>query len=413
MFEEAPLLVEDDAGVRALAQRLQNATAIGVDTEADSMYHYQEKVCLVQFTDHLGDIIVDPLRARDLSPLKPIFANPNIVKIFHGADYDVVSLRRDHGLIPNNLFDTLIAAQFLGFERLGLADLIDMFFGISLDKQHQRHDWSRRPLEQEHIDYARGDTHWLLALREILIRRLKAAGRLPHHREECKLLESRQWQRKAFDPNGWTRIKGSSGLDEPGKNILRRLYLYRDDQARKLDRPSYKVMGDPLLVDIAQRKPRSENELSNTFPSMRAMRRRHEVSIIDCVLDGLDDDTPAYLEPEPPDTSDDDAGPARLAGRAAERVFEELKAWRNDLVTSSARHSSFSVASNSTLKQIARSRPFTLAELRAVPEVRAWQVRDHGEAILDVLDRASPRGSMPAKAPKARPAKGRSRSRRD
>ena len=400
MFDAPPLLVEDAAGVRALAERLGRATVIGVDTEADSMYHYQEKVCLIQFTDGEGDIILDPLRAGSLAALKPVFANPKIVKVFHGADYDVVSLKRDHGLQPRNLFDTLIAAQFLGLERLGLADLVDMFFGITLDKQHQRHDWSRRPLEQEHIDYARGDTHWLPALREILLRRLRRKGRVAHQREECRLLEERKWQRRAFDPNGWVRMKGASALDDAGKNVLRRLYVYRDEQARELDRPSYKVIGDQTLVEIAERRPRTESALASMFPSMRALRRRHDEALVDCVLDGLDDPRPPVLEPEP--SEPESSTPARLSGRSAERVFEDLKAWRNQLVSSNRGHNTFSVASNGTLKQIARARPLSLEELREVPEVRAWQVHDHGAAILEVLDRSAPAGTLPAHSAKPR-----------
>jgi ribonuclease D len=173
MFDDAPLMVEDDEALVALAERLRSATVIGVDTESDSMYHYKEKVCLVQITDAHGDIIVDPLTIDDMSPLEPIFADPSVVKIFHGADYDIVSLKRDFGYQTNNLFDTLVAAQFLGLQGLGLADLIGRFFGIPIDKKFQRHDWSRRPLHPEHLDYARGDTHWLLALREILLRRLE------------------------------------------------------------------------------------------------------------------------------------------------------------------------------------------------------------------------------------------------
>jgi ribonuclease D len=406
VFEQPAWIVETDADLERLAERLSRATVLGVDTEADSMYHYQEKVCLVQFTDDLGDIIVDPLRAKRLEILRPIFADPKVVKIFHGADYDIVSLKRDFGLEPRNLFDTLVAAQFLGYQGLGLADLIRRWFGIELDKKHQRHDWSQRPLLQDHLDYARGDTHWLPALREILLRQLGRADRLRHTREECALLERRDWPRKAFDPEGWVRIKGANGLDDAGKRVLRRLYLYRDEQARELDRPVYKVIGDQQLLDIAARRPMSGRALEQLMPTMRGLRRRHEDALLDCVQDGLDDPPP----PERPEREPGDADPAermqvRLGGRAAERLFEELKTWRNRTANRKDRGTSFAVANNTILKRISVARPIDLDELATVPEIRRWQVEDFGEELLDVLERYAPVAELPAhaRAPRATP----------
>lgn len=393
MFEDTPLqMVETSEALAALVRRLRTCRVLGVDTESDSMYSYQEKVCLLQLTDEQGDIIIDPLRVRDLSSLAPIFADPHVVKVFHGADYDVVSLKRDFGFQFHNLFDTLIAAQFLGLNGLGLADLIDRYFGIGLDKKYQRHDWSARPLEPEHIEYARGDTHWLPALREILLHHLRKAGRVAHHREECRLLEAREWQRRGFDPHGWARIKGASALDDTGKRVLRRLYLYRNEQARELDRPPYKVIADSLLVDVAAHRPHNHHAMESLFPTMRAMRRRHEDGLLEAVALGITDPPPP-VPPRDDEEEQEPRTPGRLTGRVAERVYEALKEWRNTLVNRSARHNTFSVANNGTLKQIARARPYTLEELIEVEDVRRWQVRDHGEAILAVLDRASPRTS--------------------
>lgn len=390
MFDHTPLLmVEDDEGVRALAERLSEATVIGVDTESDSMYHYQEKVCLLQFTDAHGDIILDPLGCTDFSPLEPIFADPNIVKMFHGADYDIVCMKRDFGFQTHNLFDTLIAAQFLGLKGLGLADLIDRFFGIPIDKQYQRHDWSKRPLLKEHLDYARGDTHWLLALRTLLTRRLEKAGRLEHHLEECALVENREWAGRSFDEDGYLRIKGAGRLSDESLRILRRLYLYRDGQARKLDRPTYKVLGDQVLVDLAVKKPTTKGELDQLFPRQHGMKRRHTQGILASVSEGLEDDF-EIPTPEVPKDEPTSGPPSRLRGRAADKVQEHLKQWRNALTKKSHLYNPFSVASNSDLKEIARARPLNLEELAALPGIRSWQVRDYGETILELLEEVAP-----------------------
>jgi ribonuclease D len=394
LFDETPLvLVDTKELLQAVADRLGRARVIGVDTESDSFHHYQEKVCLLQFSDLEGDMIVDPLAVGgDLSPLAPVFANPDVIKIFHGADYDIVCLKRDYGFEIRNLFDTMIASQQLGIGRIGLADLIGEFFGIDIDKKYQRHDWASRPLWPEHIEYARGDTHWLLALREILERRLVKAGRLARVREECRILESREWEGRRFDPDGWTRMKTRGvKLDDDGRHVLRFLWRYRDEQAKQLDRPAFKVIPDEVLVEVADRRPASDAELEKLFPrSKAAMKRRHGPAFLKAVKDGLEDDVPL-----PVPGSKRPKGPRpRLAGRNADVAFEALKAWRNDLVSATPGLNPLAVASNTVLKNVAKMRPFDLAELAAVPDVRQWQVESHGETLLAVLEKAVPKDQV-------------------
>ena len=395
MFEHTPLvMVEDAKELRRVAERLSTKRVIGVDTESDSFYSYKEKVCLVQISDDEADYVIDPLAVSDLSPLAPVMADPDVVKILHGADYDVVCLKRDFGFEFRNLFDTLIAAQLLGLPRVGLADLINANFGIKLDKLYQRHDWSRRPLRTEHVEYARGDTHWLLALRSNFLRKLRRAGRIRHLREECKLIEKREWKGREFDPDGYLSIRGSEKLDDTGKRVLRRLYLYRDGEARKMNRPTFKVIPDSVLVKLAGRRPEGRDALDKAIPSKSAMKRRHAKGLVQAVRDGLEDDFPI------PDKRKKKRGGRRpknqprprLRGRAAERAMAELKAWRNELIDSGQGYTPYTTASNSVLKAIASVRPSTLDELRKVPDVRRWQVRDYGEEILAILDKVDPRG---------------------
>jgi len=392
MFEDTPLvMVEDDATLAKVAETLAKAPTIGVDTESDSFYSYQEKVCLVQISDLHTDYVIDPLSIDDMSPLAPIMADEGIVKIFHGADYDVVCMKRDYDYVFHNLFDTMIASQLLGLPRIGLADLIDQFFGLEIEKKYQRHDWSRRPLRPEHIEYARGDSHWLPALREILIRRLQRRGRLDHVTEECEILEHREWVARPFDEDGYLKVKTATSLDAKGLRILKRLYLYRDAQARKLDRPVFKVIGDQDLVKVAKTRPKDRKALDKALPGRTGMKRRHADKLIDCVKKGLQDDFPIprrderKKKPAPPK-----GPPPRLRGRAGDRAMSALKQWRNDLVRTHARLTPVSVISNSTLNQIARARPLTKEQMVAVDDVRRWQVKDFGDAILEVHDEVAP-----------------------
>jgi ribonuclease D len=387
MFADTPLImVETPEALEEMVKALSEAKTIGVDTESDSFHHYQEKVCLVQFSDLERDYILDPLSIGDISSLGPIFSNPEIVKILHGADYDIVCMGRDFDFKFHGLFDTMVAAQMLGLPGVGLADLIDRFFGHQIDKQYQRYDWAKRPLKNEHLEYARGDTHFLLALREILTRQLTKIGRLAHLEEECLLLQERQWVPKPFNPDGYLRIKGSHGLTDTSKRILRRLYLYRNEEARKMDRPAFKVMPDGILLTIARSQPKDANALDRLFSGKAPMKRKHGKSIVECVVEGLNDefDIPEIKRPVK-------TGPTpKLTGRAAERGFMALKSWRNNLCAKEKNFSPVTVASNATLKAIVHHYPESLDELRKIPEVRNWQVEEFGGVMLKILKKAVP-----------------------
>jgi len=389
--------VDTDERLAEMVKELEDATVIGVDTESDSFHHYQEKVCLIQFTDHKRDYIVDPLRVKDISAFGPIFSDPDVVKIFHGADYDIVCLNRDFGFTFKNIFDTMIAAQMAGMPKIGLADLIDRYFGIRIDKQYQRHDWARRPLKDEHIQYARGDTHFILAIRELLMLRLGKLGRLGHVAEECKLLEKREFVPREPDPHPWLKTKRSAHLTDNQKRVLKHLWNYRDEQARKSDRPQFKVLPDHVLVKASEVRPKTLDELERLFPKKSAMRRRYGKGMVEAILAGIEDDSPVpkrsrkkrkkRKKPQGP--------PRKLTGRKAERALDALKSWRNHVVKNS-RRTPVTVFNNSTLKTIAAVRPLDLDELRSIPDVRNWQVGDFGDDILEILDDVAPADQLDA-----------------
>ena len=261
------------------------------------------------------------------------------------------------------------------------------YFGLEIDKQYQRHDWAKRPLLDEHLFYARGDTHFLLAIREIMLRQLDRVGRRGHVEEECAILEQREWVGRPFDPDRYLKVKGANTLSDNSKRVLRRLYLYRNEEARKADRPPFKVLPDQVMVKAAKSMPDSLDALERLFPKKSSMRRRYGKGMVQAVIEGREDDfeiPKAKKQPKP-------KGPKpRLRGRAAERAMQGLKDWRNELISTTPGMSPVTVASNSVLKSIAQQRPTTLEELRAVPDVRNWQVKDYGERLLELLDEVAP-----------------------
>ena len=147
-------VIDTAANLEEIARSLEKEKIVAVDLEADSMFHYKEKVCLIQIATEKIFVVIDSLAIKDLSPLKPIFSNPNIKKIFHGADYDVRSLYRDFKIKINNLFDTELACRFLGIKETGLKAVLKIFFNVDIDKKYQKKDWSKRPLPKEMMAYA-------------------------------------------------------------------------------------------------------------------------------------------------------------------------------------------------------------------------------------------------------------------
>jgi ribonuclease D len=383
MYGDTPLImVEDAAALEEAVAYLVQQPVIGLDTEADSFHHYREKLCLIQISDAHRDYIIDPLQIDDLSPLKAVLENTDIVKVLHGADYDVVSIKRDTGVAVHNIFDTMISSQFLGMERIGLADLILRYFGHTLDKRYQRHDWADRPLGDDHLHYARGDTHWLVALREVLTYRLQQAGRVDALLEECTLLEDREWAGRGQAPTDFYRVKNARSLDTLGLKVLRGLWAYRDACAAELDRPAFKVLPDPILILLAAKRP---HDIDGVYDIMRrgsAMARRHAEPILTAIRAAILDETPL---PDWPKAEGRPKAERNANAPSVDRVMVLLKAWRNEVVAGRGL-SPVVVANNNLLKEIARCGPRTMEELAAVPGIRQWQLKEHGETILAAIN---------------------------
>ncbi|MCP4807173.1 MAG: ribonuclease D [Proteobacteria bacterium] len=407
-MEDTPLIIVDTADkLQEMVEALADEPVLGIDTEADSMHRYREKVCLIQLSDRTTDYIVDPLAGFPLEPLAPMMSDPDRVKIFHGADYDVVSLRRDFGWTFKNLFDTMISAQILGLPKVGLADLCKSTFGVHMDKKYQTHDWARRPLYDEHLDYARGDTHFLLALREMLLRKLKRADRMDVATEEFEALEDREWKGPTMgDPGRFLKMKGANKLDQRSLQVLRALWTYRDGKAAAADRPPYKVVPDPVLVQVATRKPKNMDDLSQVMRAKSTMYKRHGEALLKAVEAGLVDDREL---PKPFKKVKVGTKP-RYGARETDRLFTQLKAWRTGLTSGKKGLPPAMVGSNSTLKGIAGFRPHDKDELHQVIELRNWQINRYGDELLDIIQRFEQ--GLPPRQAQSAPGEGSSSRRR-
>jgi ribonuclease D len=368
-----PEVVTDQAGLKCLADLLSAESLIAFDLEADSLHHYREKVCLLQFATRSKTFIVDPLALPDVAPLGSVLAAPEIRKVLHGADYDIRSLHRDYGFEMTNLFDTMIACQFLGEKEFGLAAILRKRFGVELDKKYQKADWSRRPLSPEMLAYAAEDTRLLPELHDQLVRELAAKGRLSWVEEECRLLSGvRQTSREGEAL--FLRFKGGAKLDRRSLAVLDEILRFRDDRGRRQDLPPFRILGTETVLELALKKPMEKRDLEGLMHLPTKLAERHGDAILAAVSRAMavpENRLPAW--PSKPRPQRD----PRL-----EQRLKMLKEWRE----AKARELELEpgvMANNALLEALAGLD--AMDEWRSVPGMRAWQKEAFGPELTNLL----------------------------
>lgn len=361
--DELDALVDDLAGCRA----------IGIDTEADSLHHYTEKVCLLQLAAFGGaSWLIDPLALDDLSSLATIVADPSVLKVVHGGDNDVTSLGRDFGFTFRSMFDTSIAARLLGDTEVGLQALVRNELGVELSKGSQRDDWSKRPLTAKQEAYALADVAHLMALAARLTDRLADARRTEWAREEFAALANLAPARKQTLRDDFRRIKGSAKLSRRQQAVLRELYLWREERAAAADRPPFKIVGPEVLLAMAEQPPTTIDEVARALASYRRQSDQIEV-VFAAIQRGLElpeDELPAREQ-----------GERTTLSPASRRRMDAVRAWRDQ----QAKHSRIDpsiVMPTRVIERIAIAGPRTLTELAAIEGIRQWRVIEWGQALI-------------------------------
>ena len=245
-------IVSQAAQLESAVKAMLGSQYIVLDTESNSFHRYPEKLCLIQIATRNRVYVIDTIVLTEIISLKEVMADASIVKVVHGADYDIRCLNRHYGFRINNLYDTSIAARFVGLTRVGLAALIENLLGVTItkSKQLQRADWGQRPLSAEALDYAAADVRHVFALREVLSKRLQALGRTEWVAEECARLEEVRYAAPDLE-TAYLSIKGAWDLDERSLAILRSLFLFREAEARRQNRPPFFVMPETALIFLA------------------------------------------------------------------------------------------------------------------------------------------------------------------
>jgi len=365
--------VRTPEALAALTRSLAGCRAIGLDSESDSLYHHFEKVCLVQIATDRGEaFLVDTLALRDLTPLAPAMADPALVKVLHGADYDVTTLKRDFSFSFASIFDTMIAARLLGRTEIGLAAVARDELGVALSKSNQKDDWSHRPLTPQQETYALADVLHLVPLRGRLEARLVSAARLEWLHEECAAVAALEPAARRRNPDAYLELKGARRLTPRALAALRELVAWREGRAEATDTPAFKILGNESLVRLAELRPRDAAGLKavpGVLPRLRAqagallaaLRRAEEKP---------ESELPRVTRPPRP------VIPDAVRARA-----ERLRAWRAQRAAQLGVEVSV-VLPQRLIDRLAEARPRDEAELSAVEGLRRWRAAAFGADLL-------------------------------
>lgn len=386
-----PTLVQDAAGLRELVKELGSAHDVAVDTEADSLYSYRERVCLIQVTANERDWLVDPLSGIDLSPLGSVMADPARRKIFHDGEYDILSLKRDHGFRFRNLFDTRVAAATLGSKTPGLATVLLERFGVTLDKSMQRSNWGQRPLSEKQVRYARLDTHFLIRLMHEQVPELVRTGRDVIVHSECQRLEAIEPPAHSFDAEDFARIKGARALNPMERQVLRELFILRDSLSSEANEPPFRVLNNETLIALAIAQPRWRAMLAQVHGFSPRQARKFGDRVLEAIARGLELG-PLQRFPTPANRE----GMDDLDEETVE-LHERLKQVRKVVAEETGIDAAY-VLNRHVLRRITIERPVDLPALARVEGVHGWQVERFGNRIVDVLARFEDerrRGALP------------------
>lgn len=366
--------------MQQMTAAMKKAKVAAIDIEADSMHHFYEKVCLIQLTINGENFIIDPLSETDMSGFLEELKDKKL--ILHDAGYDLRMMMASFGFeLKGELFDTMLAAQLLGCEQLGLAAMLDKFFGITISKIGQKWDWSQRPLAEEKLEYAVCDTRYLEELAKILEGKLKELGRTGWHEESCRrCVETAIQERQKADPDREWRIKGSRQLGNHTLTILKNIWYWRQEQAKTADLPPYKIMNNSLMIAIAGFAADKINKPLEKGPKLpkHCIGKRLE-KLKKAIEDGRKTPRENWVQHPRPQYG-------RRPSATSQHVAEYLKE-RCAEIGEGLQLAPQIIAPKAAINLIANNRPATVEEIAACSGLMKWQSNLIKDAVKDALDK--------------------------
>lgn len=367
--------LDTDPAVGKWLASVRKSPIVALDTEGASFHRFIDRVYLLQLSTRDQHAIIDPLPITAPALLGEMVEDPAVEVVFHDADYDLRLLHQDYGWQVRNVFDTRIAAQLLGLKAFGLAALLERYFGLKLEKKHQRADWSMRPLTADMLDYAAQDTMHLLGLRDILRTELEGKGRLPWALEEFQRLEAIRWN-VDDQANAFLKVKGARDLTRRELALFRELVIWRDAAALKLDRATFRVVSNDVLFEAARTAPSTKSALGAIKGMPRGILERSSEDILAAVARGLavpESDLPKFKRSARWDRDPD-----------FDHKVGALKAVRDEAATRLALDPGV-LCSRDRMEAVARLLPAEPEVITTIPEFRRWQIGVLGEGFVKAL----------------------------
>lgn len=368
--------LDTDAAVQEWLTAAKGARRLALDTEGASFHRFVDRIYLLQLSTDSAHAIIDPLPIQSPELLGALIEDPKVEIVFHDADYDLRLLHQDYGWNVRNVFDTRVAAQLLGIKAFGLAALLEAHFGVKLDKKHQRADWSMRPLTPDMLDYAAQDTIHLLGLRDELHRQLEKKGRLSWAKEEFARLEHVRWPAEDA-ANGFLKVKGARDLTRRELAVFRELVQWRDAAALRLDRATFRVVSNEVLLEAAKAHPASKESLGNIKGMPRGILERSHADILAAIDRGLS--VPEAELPRFPKAPRWDRDPDFDAKVGALKAVRDAAATRLELDPGV-------LCSRDRMESVARLLPSAPEQILGIPEFRRWQVDELGTDFVKALE---------------------------
>ena len=381
-----PTLIYTQSGLREMCALLRTRPLIALDTESDSLYSYYPKVCLIQistFADpddtdpqRVLDYLVDPLRLTRLDELGELLADPTQEVVMHAAENDIFTLQRDFSFRFHHIFDTQLAARILGWQKVGLAKMLESNFGLISDKRMQRTNWGKRPLTPQQISYAQMDTHYLPALRARQIEELKAAHRWEEAQDAFRQLATLDYSDRGNNERTMWSMRDVRKVPAEDTGVLEALWEWREHEAQHQNRPPFKIAGDSTLIRLAASRPTTPAALDAEGILSDSQVNRYGRQILETIQAGTNRPLPS-----PPTNNH---RPETLVNGKVQRRFEALRSWR----TKKAKERGVTadiVFTNSTLMEIAQHVPMTVAALETIPDVGPWKAKTYGPEIFPIL----------------------------
>jgi len=372
-------------GVSRWMSSIGGSKLVAVDTEGASFHRFVDRIYLLQISTRDKTAVVDPLPIGVPTELGALVEDPSVEIVFHDADYDLRLLQQDYGWQIRNVFDTRVAAQLLGIRAFGLAAMLERYFGLKLDKKHQRADWSMRPLTKDMLDYAALDTMYLPDLRDRLKEALEGAGRWSWAREEFTRLEATRWPADD-DGTAFMRMKGARDFNRRELAVLRELVTWRNAVAAEYDRATFRIIGNEPLFEIVKTQPRDTAALGKIKGMPRGILESRGSELVAAIERGLavaEDDLPRF-----PRTARWDRDPDFDARVNALKTARDAIAEKLDLDTGV-------LCARDRMEAVARAKPKTLDDFDRIPELRRWQVEVLAPAFIDALKRHGGGGKQP------------------